>query len=617
MAGIGRVSVFPGTKQPSKPSGIQYEPGNQIDFYVAIDFGTTRSEVAYTIVNSSKKALGSTRSIDIAYYWAGSSEEIELLPSDKTDTVIIYNMNENNKFEIGLRAYLENRDMENFYEARDFKMLLDVKTRREKGEKNIKLKETEVKLHPMWADGSERKKLLFDVVRDYLMECGNVAWKRLEAYSLTKGCPPPKSKSEIHWVVTVPAIWTDMARIFMREASNAAGLVLETFSKNISICLEPEGATLAGFFGCEQQMMSAVSNKIKDSVFIVIDLGGGTADITVQKVETFTGTQVQFEEVCPPSGGPWGGRKLTRNFNKMVIKKLLTTEEYKKYKKYDSVQLEFFAKEFKARTTWSGDTNTDMRVDLGKLIVDLKQRGIPLDLKIRQIMKSNPIAGVKFPAPTKIDLSPVFLTVLFESVLNPLQNHLSQLINSLKEKPKFAFIVGGMGSSPFIQSKLKEFLQNHKTCLIIPPEPSLAIVQGAVRFGLDSQSFGSRKARTNYGMMFWNKEDEQNPIFTQYIKKGELLQNLENQKPLGPFSPVSPNQTEVSISWHETDSEDVKYTTDPRCIEVASIVMPMDMKVPFEQREVYVKLSMSGTVISGIVKNATSNKEIELKWSSR
>jgi molecular chaperone DnaK (HSP70) len=48
----------------------------------------------------------------------------------------------------------------------------------------------------------------------------------------------------ILWVLTVPAIWTDTAKDFMREAAFKAGLIKEKNSDKLILALEPEAAAL-------------------------------------------------------------------------------------------------------------------------------------------------------------------------------------------------------------------------------------------------------------------------------------------------------------------------------------------------------------------------------------
>jgi molecular chaperone DnaK (HSP70) len=51
-------------------------------------------------------------------------------------------------------------------------------------------------------------------------------------------------KARIRWVLTVPALWSEEHKHFMRKACMEAGIVDETMSPNLLLCLEPEGASI-------------------------------------------------------------------------------------------------------------------------------------------------------------------------------------------------------------------------------------------------------------------------------------------------------------------------------------------------------------------------------------
>jgi molecular chaperone DnaK (HSP70) len=50
--------------------------------------------------------------------------------------------------------------------------------------------------------------------------------------------------TEIQWVLTVPAIWSESAKDFMREVAFAAGLIKSKNSEQLLLALEPEAAGL-------------------------------------------------------------------------------------------------------------------------------------------------------------------------------------------------------------------------------------------------------------------------------------------------------------------------------------------------------------------------------------
>lgn len=53
------------------------------------------------------------------------------------------------------------------------------------------------------------------------------------------------SASDVNWVLTVPAIYDQFAKSFMRHAAHEAGMIDSVNSKKLRLCLEPEAACLA------------------------------------------------------------------------------------------------------------------------------------------------------------------------------------------------------------------------------------------------------------------------------------------------------------------------------------------------------------------------------------
>ena len=51
-------------------------------------------------------------------------------------------------------------------------------------------------------------------------------------------------KTKIRWVLTVPALWSEEHKFFMRKAAQEGGLVEESNSSNLLLSLEPEGASI-------------------------------------------------------------------------------------------------------------------------------------------------------------------------------------------------------------------------------------------------------------------------------------------------------------------------------------------------------------------------------------
>lgn len=87
--------------------------------------------------------------------------------------------------------------------------------------------------------------------------------------------------AKIRWLLTVPALWSEEHKMFMRKAAVAANIIDSTNSQNLLLCLEPEGASIQ----CREDAEKTVREQMgKNSIVMVLDCGGGTVDITVHKL---------------------------------------------------------------------------------------------------------------------------------------------------------------------------------------------------------------------------------------------------------------------------------------------------------------------------------------------
>ncbi|VDI34560.1 Hypothetical predicted protein [Mytilus galloprovincialis] len=111
------------------------------------------------------------------------------------------------------------------------------------------------------------------------------------------------------WVLTVPAIWTDTAKQFMRKSAEKAGISRDM----LTIALEPEAASIY----C-QTFPSAGCREITEigSRYMVADLGGGTIDVTVhEKIPNGT-----LKEVTKASGNGCGGTSVDDAFIQLFVR---------------------------------------------------------------------------------------------------------------------------------------------------------------------------------------------------------------------------------------------------------------------------------------------------------
>ena len=118
-----------------------------------------------------------------------------------------------------------------------------------------------------------------------------------------------RSVADIAWNLTIPAIYDDFAKRFMRVAAHNAGITSTIDSPSLTLCLEPEAACLAVASKDAPHLIAQTGTKI-----MVLDCGGGTIDITTHEVVSMN--PLRLKELLPPTGGPWGSTCVDNEFLK-------------------------------------------------------------------------------------------------------------------------------------------------------------------------------------------------------------------------------------------------------------------------------------------------------------
>ncbi|PNF14706.1 Heat shock 70 kDa protein 12A [Cryptotermes secundus] len=150
---------------------------------------------------------------------------------------------------------------------------------------------------------------------------------------------------DVRWVVTVPAIWKQPAKQFMREAAYQAGLCEPGWPENLLIALEPEVASIC----CRKLRLNqlvperpieqtelkirrtssstlnlpleptgnnlVLEDSREGTRYMVVDCGGGTVDITVHELSECNGT---LRELHKATGGPWGSMGVDYEFERLL-----------------------------------------------------------------------------------------------------------------------------------------------------------------------------------------------------------------------------------------------------------------------------------------------------------
>ncbi|NXC07266.1 HS12B protein, partial [Orthonyx spaldingii] len=451
-------------------------------------------------------------------------------------------------------------------------------------------------------------------------------FKQHAVQELKDQCPSLPESDAIRWVLTVPAIWKQPAKQFMREAAYKAGLVSPETPEQLLIALEPEAASIycrklrlhqlielscrppasgtepprpidSSFRQAREQLRRSRHSRtflVESGVgelwsemqagdrYIVADCGGGTVDLTVHQIEKPQGT---LKELYKASGGPYGAVGVDLAFEKLLCHifgdDFIATFKAKRPAAWVDLTIAFEARKRAAAPSRSSPLN----ISLPFSFIDFyrKQRGHNVETALRKSKtpfhpwNCSPswtplIPGTPSPHTITPNPSP------------PAQSQTPPFIptpDALLKKPevqgiKFLFLVGGFAESAMLQRAVQAAF-GHCCRVIVPQDVGLTILKGAVLFGLDPGVVRVRRSPLTYGVGVLNKFVEgKHPREKLLVKEGknwctdifEKFVAVDQSVALGEvvqrsYCPARPGQRRTIINIYCCDTDDVVYITDP------------------------------------------------------
>ncbi|XP_060082630.1 heat shock 70 kDa protein 12A-like [Ylistrum balloti] len=417
-------------------------------------------------------------------------------------------------------------------------------------------------------------------------------------------------ENDIHWVITIPAIWDDSAKQFMREAAVDAGIK----SDQLSFALEPEAASLycrlvnVVVEANDESTDAGVKKKEFRSSksgerFMVLDIGGGTADISVHERQM----DERLKEIHEPSGGPWGGTAVDRELFKFLTRIFgeKSIESFKRKYMADYVELcrNF---EIKKRTITEETT--------GKVILKLppsfkesvdSNSNISFDVALSNSEFSEKVKW--YSGKLKIDADVV--KGFFEVPIQKIVSHVEKLLKKVG-KIEMIMMVGGFSDCQLLDKAIRD---NFPDISILNPNDSvLAVLKGAVIFGHKPRAIVSRVARYTYGYEAWPKFDPKihsqvhkvrlggvdccTGVFQPYIRIGTELSCDDHIT--STHCPVSDEQEDMAINIYISEKKEPKYITDPDVRHLGTLRLPLPAFKPGLRRKVQGCLYFGATEVT-------------------
>ncbi|XP_062582494.1 heat shock 70 kDa protein 12A-like [Saccostrea cucullata] len=576
----------------------------------AFDFGTTYSGYAYSFKSDWAKVHMNK--------WEGGQ-----LSSFKAPTALLLNPDKSfNSFgfeaektysEIATDGDEEGRTCKEYYFFHRFKMMLKTTlTQRVHRETMCKDEnDREMEAMPIFT-------LSIKYLKDHLM-------KEIEKRFLVEEI----TLDDINFILTVPAIWDDSAKMFMREAAVKAGLP----DKQLQIALEPEAASiychLMHFDAVEKQKGKGNWTREMGLKYMVVDLGGGTADITVHQLQE-NGT---LAEVVPASGGDWGGTcvdEAYKNFLEDIFGKTVM-KTFKYDLEYVLDYIEFWQNfEIKKReqviSKISHLVHLLIPIALTEIFKEQTNKKGMHDAIMKALIKESTHKNEDITSlQGKLELPIESYQKFFTPTIEKLVDHLSKMFREeVGPGVDVILMVGGFSECELVQEKLAKHFGNKR--LVIPYQAGLAVLKGAVFFGHHKDLISRRVARYTYGIQTWpkfdktrhslhkkhkiNGEDRCRDVFLKFITKGDPIEPGLKKSYI--FKTLKQGEKILECGVFISNKKNPEYVDEEDCYRLGTLEVPLTNSELRTNMEIEESIIFGETEIRVTACNFATGKEHEI-----
>ena len=416
----------------------------------------------------------------------------------------------------------------------------------------------------------------------------------------------------------------------------------------LSLALESEAAAIYTY---HQQVTDKVaglksSSHPKLNDIIVIDIGGGTVDIT-----TYNDNSGKFDLVIPPMRNDWGGTKVNQQFAKF-LSIIVGDEDFSKFTSVGDARKcitsraainKLIYNEFEQKKVKFGENVGNIRELKDAQGLD-KEVDITLPASFIEYYQEDRIrVGIAEYPGLNFDDDVLYMTYqkmaeLFQPTIEGIIEYTMAALEHLQRQIKTINLVGGFGGCQYVQGKINERLKKHfpqhNYEVIVPTLPSLAVAKGGVMWHKDPTIIRTRHSDATYGIGMNIPFDtaKHDPFYkivhsetgealcqnvlSVFVQVGEMVQTNELFQTY--LIPYQQDHTSMSIPIYCTKDRGVLYLKDKndrfcvRKIGELIIDIPNPDNIPREDRKVYVIMDFSGTEIQAKARYSVNGKEVKI-----
>lgn len=576
----------------------------------AIDFGTTYSGYAYSLRDDFNK---DPLKILINQKWGNDKTTCAY----KAPTSILFDRDR--KFQsFGFSAesdytdLIDNGEEEGWRFFRRFKMSLYREIKSERGGRPVRRLGRDLNLEDEQGQRMPAMDIFSAAIRhlkDQLMNALMNAFMGL-------------NPNDVRWVLTVPAIWSDAAKQFMREAAKQAGID----GKQLTLALEPEAAAIY----CKENAVKAEteSGKSKDlsafspgEQFLLLDLGGGTVDITCHSVNR----DRTLKEIESSSGGPWGGTVVDDAFFSF-LKELVGRDVWKDLKENNRTEILEVENSFDMKKR---DVKKDKHymIKVGSAFIESYNKLNECDLA-KQTLSESKCSSLVEVKRDKLKINGTQMLEFFQGPLNDIVQHLERLfMKPSMRRVTTILMVGGFSESDIMLKKIESSFPGKN--VIRPIDASLAVLKGAVIFGHSPQAISERTSPRTYGISvsvpyiakvhpektfhICDGNKMSTDVFHVMVKIGQQVV-MGKTKVEYVCRPARADDKVSTVEVYESTEENPGYTFDPGCQKLGELRVSMPDISKGKERRIRITMHFGFTELKVTAREEGTNNEAEVTF---
>jgi len=311
---------------------------------------------------------------------------------------------------------------------------------------------------------------------------------------------------------------------------------------------------------------------------------GGTADITVHQ----RGANGTLKELLPASGGAWGGKSIDDAFRKfldsIIGKENLELLKTECMEDYIDLFREFETKKRSIVTDKSGKISIVVPVTLMDIMKKDKVR-----ISIAKAVENSAHCKSVNANRQKLQIANDAFRELFKETIDGIISHVEDILSDRKFKDlQNILMVGGFSECELVQNAMKSKFKDKK--VIVPDDPGLAVLKGAVLYGHVPRSITSRVLRKTYGIQSWpefdlRKHPQEKKVmidgvarckdaFFKYVEIGQSVTAGHQESQI--FQALKPDEETLECTVYCSDKEDPTFVDENGCRRLGVLTVPLD-----------------------------------------